>query len=225
MYALTKLDHTLINERVSEFRDQVKRPAVRANSPRTNSRSAPAERRLFAAARLHVPRRDPLWHAVVEAAAPVRPCRRAATIAAMATSPHGRTSQFNWIKLSELPDALADLADVGNPCDADSGNQHAQTSPRTSGPASPRRDRGSADLVGIDPPDTTLHRNFVPAAQFKIAIRLSSTTVPDQDPRHRLRLLKNADGETGFEVLVGGGLGRTPFHPKTIKPFVSGATS
>ncbi|MDW4653158.1 hypothetical protein NQ246_26770, partial [Escherichia coli] len=37
-----------------------------------------------------------------------------------------------------------------------------------------------------------------------------------------LRLHKNADGETGFEVLVGGGLGRTPFIAKTIKPFVSG---
>ena len=37
-----------------------------------------------------------------------------------------------------------------------------------------------------------------------------------------LRLHKNADGETGFEVLVGGGLGRTPFIAKTIKPFVHG---
>src|SRR6202011_4612479 len=37
-----------------------------------------------------------------------------------------------------------------------------------------------------------------------------------------LRLYKNAEGETGFEVLVGGGLGRTPFIGKTIKPFVHG---
>src|SRR5439155_8055271 len=36
------------------------------------------------------------------------------------------------------------------------------------------------------------------------------------------RLHKNAQGETGFEVLVGGGLGRTPFIGKTIKPFVHG---
>ena len=33
---------------------------------------------------------------------------------------------------------------------------------------------------------------------------------------------KNEAGETGFEVLVGGGLGRTPFIGKTIKPFVHG---
>src|SRR5712692_8601128 len=37
-----------------------------------------------------------------------------------------------------------------------------------------------------------------------------------------LRLYRNEAGETGFEVLVGGGLGRTPFIGKTIKPFVHG---
>ena len=31
---------------------------------------------------------------------------------------------------------------------------------------------------------------------------------------------RNGAGETGFEVMVGGGLGRTPFLGKTIKPFL-----
>ena len=35
-----------------------------------------------------------------------------------------------------------------------------------------------------------------------------------------LRLHRNGAGETGFEVMVGGGLGRTPFLAKTIKPFL-----
>jgi sulfite reductase (NADPH) hemoprotein beta-component len=35
-----------------------------------------------------------------------------------------------------------------------------------------------------------------------------------------LRLHRNGAGETGFEVMVGGGLGRTPFIAKTIKPFL-----
>ena len=35
-----------------------------------------------------------------------------------------------------------------------------------------------------------------------------------------LRLHRNGAGEVGFEVIVGGGLGRTPFIGKTIKPFV-----
>ena len=35
-----------------------------------------------------------------------------------------------------------------------------------------------------------------------------------------LRLHRNGAGEIGFEVIVGGGLGRTPFIGKTIKPFL-----
>jgi sulfite reductase (NADPH) hemoprotein beta-component len=36
---------------------------------------------------------------------------------------------------------------------------------------------------------------------------------------------RNGAGETGFEVIVGGGLGRTPFIGKTIKPFLPEARS
>src|SRR5207302_10306972 len=63
--------------------------------------------------------------------------------------------------------------------------------------------------------------SFLPR-KFKIAI-----TASDHDRAAikihdiGLRLYRNAEGETGFEVLVGGGLGRTPFIAKTIKPFVS----
>src|SRR5262249_42112848 len=35
-----------------------------------------------------------------------------------------------------------------------------------------------------------------------------------------LRLYKNAAGEIGFEVMVGGGQGRTPFIAKTIREFL-----
>src|SRR5437879_6469059 len=70
----------------------------------------------------------------------------------------------------------------------------------------------------------TLHPefSFLPR-KFKFAI-----TASDHDRAAikvhdiGLRLYKNAEGETGFEVLVGGGLGRTPFIGKTIKPFVHG---
>ena len=71
---------------------------------------------------------------------------------------------------------------------------------------------------------TTLHPefSFLPR-KFKIAITASEhdrAAIKIHDIG--LRLHKNADGETGFEVLVGGGLGRTPFIAKTIKPFVHG---
>ena len=71
---------------------------------------------------------------------------------------------------------------------------------------------------------TTLHPefSFLPR-KFKIAITASEhdrAAIKIHDIG--LRLHRNADGETGFEVLVGGGLGRTPFIAKTIKPFVQG---
>ena len=70
---------------------------------------------------------------------------------------------------------------------------------------------------------STLHPefSFLPR-KFKIAV-----TAADARPRRdrvcttsALRLHRNGAGEVGFEVMVGGGLGRTPFLGKTIKPFL-----
>ncbi len=62
--------------------------------------------------------------------------------------------------------------------------------------------------------------SFLPR-KFKIAI----TAAPHDRAAVRvhdigLRLHSNGAGEVGFEVIVGGGLGRTPFVGKTIKPFL-----
>src|SRR5207244_7696879 len=57
--------------------------------------------------------------------------------------------------------------------------------------------------------------------KFKIAVTASShdrAAVKVHDVG--LRLHRNGAGEVGFEVIVGGGLGRTPFVGKTIKPFL-----
>ena len=69
---------------------------------------------------------------------------------------------------------------------------------------------------------STMHPefSFLPR-KFKIAITAAShdrAAVRVHDIG--LRLHRNGAGETGFEVVVGGGLGRTPFVGKTIKPFL-----
>ena len=69
---------------------------------------------------------------------------------------------------------------------------------------------------------TTLHPefSFLPR-KFKIAVTAAAhdrAAVRVHDIG--LRLHRNGAGETGFEVIVGGGLGRTPFIGKTIKPFL-----
>jgi sulfite reductase (NADPH) hemoprotein beta-component len=68
----------------------------------------------------------------------------------------------------------------------------------------------------------TLHPefSFMPR-KFKIAV---GTAVHDRAALRihdlALQMHRNAAGETGFEVMVGGGLGRTPFLAQTIKPFL-----
>ena len=99
------------------------------------------------------------------------------------------------------------------------------TSPRINGPAW-RRARSRIPRIWSEllRQYTTLHPefSFLPR-KFKFAITASAhdrAAIKIHDIG--LRLHKNAEGETGFEVLVGGGLGRTPFIGKTIKPFVPG---
>src|SRR5205814_1643469 len=132
--------------------------------------------------------------------------------------------QFNWIKLAELPDALADLAEVGIHAMQTSGNNTRNvTSDQWAGvaPGEIEDPRIWSELLRQY---TTLHPefSFLPR-KFKIAI-----TASDHDRAAikihdiGLRLIKNEKDETGFEVLVGGGLGRTPFIAKTIKHFVHG---
>ncbi len=130
--------------------------------------------------------------------------------------------QFNWIKLRDLPDAMADLADVAPARHADQRQLRAQHHHRSMGRRRARRDRGSAG-VG---------RAVAPASHAASGILLPAAQVQDRGERGShdraalrihdlsLRLYRNGAGETGFEVEVGGGLGRTPFLTKIIKPFL-----
>src|SRR5260370_9139600 len=69
---------------------------------------------------------------------------------------------------------------------------------------------------------TTMHPEFTfLPRKFKIAVTAAThdrAAVKVHDIG--LRLHRNGAGETGFEVLVGGGLGRTPFIAKSIRPFL-----
>ena len=69
---------------------------------------------------------------------------------------------------------------------------------------------------------STMHPEFTfLPRKFKIAITAAAhdrAAVEVHDIG--LRMIRNAAGEVGFEVMVGGGLGRTPFIGKVIKPFL-----
>lgn len=133
--------------------------------------------------------------------------------------------QFNWIKLGDTPDILDHLASVQMHAIQTSGNCIRNV---TSDPYA------GATAQEVDDPRvwsevlrqwSTLHPEFsyLPR-KFKIAVTASET---DRTAARAhdigLKVLRNAEGALGFEVMVGGGQGRTPYLAPTIKPFLPAA--
>jgi sulfite reductase (NADPH) hemoprotein beta-component len=223
MYAYDEIDRTLVNERVSEFRDQVQR---RLSGELTEDEFKMLRLQNGVYLQLHA---YMFRVAIPYGTLASNQLRALAHVARKYDRGYGHFTtrqniQFNWIKLSDLPDALADLAEVGIHAMQTSGNNMRNvTSDQWAGvaPGEIEDPRIWSELIRQH---TTLHPefSFLPR-KFKIAI-----TASDHDRAAikvhdiGLRLIKNDKGETGFEVLVGGGLGRTPFIGKTIKHFVHG---
>jgi sulfite reductase (NADPH) hemoprotein beta-component len=223
MYAYDEIDRTLVNERVSEFRDQVQR---RLSGELTEDEFKMLRLQNGVYLQLHA---YMFRVAIPYGTLASNQLRQLAHVARKYDRGYGHFTtrqniQFNWIKLSDLPDALADLAEVGIHAMQTSGNNMRNvTSDQWAGvaPGEIEDPRIWSELIRQH---TTLHPefSFLPR-KFKIAI-----TASDHDRAAikvhdiGLRLIKNEKGETGFEVLVGGGLGRTPFIGKTIKHFVHG---
>ncbi len=223
MYAYDEIDRTLVNERVSEFRDQVQR---RLSGELTEDEFKMLRLQNGVYLQLHA---YMFRVAIPYGTLASNQLRQLAHVARKYDRGYGHFTtrqniQFNWIKLAELPDALADLAEVGIHAMQTSGNNMRNvTSDQWAGvaPGEIEDPRIWSELIRQH---TTLHPefSFLPR-KFKIAI-----TASDHDRAAikvhdiGLRLTKNEKGETGFEVLVGGGLGRTPFIGKTIKHFVHG---
>lgn len=129
--------------------------------------------------------------------------------------------QFNWPKLVEIPDMLDHLASVGLHAIQTSGNTIRNTT--TDAFAGAAKDeiadpRPYAELIRAWSTDHAEFQ-FLPR-KFKIAISGGSrdrALVAAHDIG--LRLVEQG-GKTGFEVWVGGGLGRTPMLGKVIRDFL-----
>jgi sulfite reductase (NADPH) hemoprotein beta-component len=223
MYAYDELDRTLINERVEEFRDQVKR---RLSGELTEDEFKMLRLQNGVYLQLHA---YMFRVAIPYGTLSSTQLRALAHVARRYDRGYGHFTtrqniQFNWIKLAELPDALHDLAQVGIHAMQTSGNNTRNvTSDQWAGVA-PEEVEDPRIWSELLRQYTTLHPefSFLPR-KFKFAITASAhdrAAIKVHDIG--LRLHKNAEGETGFEVLVGGGLGRTPFIGKTIKPFLPG---
>ena len=130
--------------------------------------------------------------------------------------------QYNWPKLPDVPDMLDDLASVQMHAIQTSGNciRNVTCDPYAGATAEEIEDpRPMAELIRQW---STLHPefSFLPR-KFKIAV-----TAAEKDraliKAHDIgiQVVKNASGEIGYKIIVGGGLGRTPIIGQTLREYL-----
>ncbi|PPK64116.1 sulfite reductase (NADPH) hemoprotein beta-component [Methylobacter tundripaludum] len=130
--------------------------------------------------------------------------------------------QFNWPQLERVPDILEELAEVQMHAIQTSGNCLRNTSTDHLAGVCIDEIEDPRPYCEIIRQWTTLHPEFAYLPRkFKIAVSgAKHDRAATQFHDIGLHLVKNDAGETGFRVLVGGGLGRTPIIGQVIKPYL-----
>ncbi|MGB0466507.1 MAG: nitrite/sulfite reductase [Pontibacterium sp.] len=221
MYQYNQVDQKLVDERVAQYRDQTRR-YLAGDLPEDE----------FLALRLmnglYVQRQAPMLRvAVPYGMMSSTQMRKLAHIARTYDKGYGhfttRTNlQFNWPKLEEVPDILEELAQVQMHAIQTSGNCIRNTTTDQFAGISADEIEDPRPYCEIIRQWSSLHPEFAYLPRkFKIAIAGGPTDrAASQVHDIGLQLIKNSEGVVGFEVLVGGGLGRTPVIGKQIRPFL-----
>ncbi len=222
MYRYDEFDARFVNERVAQFRRQVQR---RLAGELTEDQFRPLRLMNGLYLQLHA---YMLRINVPYGTLASKQMRKFAFIARTYDKNFGHFTtrqniQYNWIKLEQVPDILQHLADVEVTGIQSSGNCVRNiTADQYSGRA---KDELADPRVYCEllRQYSFLHPEFsyLPR-KFKIAVTGSpndraAVAVHDIG----LRLHKNEEGQIGFEVLVGGGLGRTPYIGQTIRKWLA----
>jgi sulfite reductase (NADPH) hemoprotein beta-component len=222
MYRYDEFDARFVRERVAQFRDQVKR---RIDGSLTETEFKPLRLKNGVYLQLHA---YMLRVAIPYGTLSSRQMRQLAVIAERFDRGYGHFTtrqniQFNWPKLRDVPEILDLLADVEMHCIQTSGNCIRNvTADHFAGvaPDEVEDPRPTAELIRQW---SSLHPEFsyLPR-KFKIAVTGCAhdrAVVKAHDIG--LRLLRHpGTGEIGYEVIVGGGLGRTPMIGKVVREFL-----
>ncbi len=218
MYQYDDIDQTLVNERVAQFRDQTQRFLA-------GQLSEEEFRPLRLRNGLYIQKYAPMLRiAIPYGLLNSKQLRMLAHICRKYDRDYGHFTtrqnlQLNWPKLEQVPDILADLATVEMHAIQTSGNCIRNvTSDHLAGVAADELadPRPWCELIRQW---STFHPEFTYLPRkFKIAVSAAAkdraaTEVHDIG----LHLQRLADGSIGFEVLVGGGLGRQPIIGKLIR--------
>lgn len=131
--------------------------------------------------------------------------------------------QFNWPELKDVPEILAELATVQMHAVQTSGNCIRNTT--TDQYAGVVKDEllDARPYCEIIRQWSTFHPEFAfLPRKFKIAVNSHKTDDRAAMRFHDigLQIVKNDAGEIGYEVYVGGGLGRTPIMSELVNPFL-----
>ncbi len=221
MYLYDEIDQSLVDERVQQFRGQVAR---RMSGELSEDEFKPLRLMNGVYLQLHA---YMLRVAIPYGTLSSEQLRKLAWISKKYDRNYAHFTtrqnlQYNWPKLEDLPDILAELASVQMHALQTSGNCIRNvTADQFAGVAADEvaDPRIYAEIIRQW---STLHPefSFLPR-KFKIAVTGSETDRAAVKV-HDIGLIvkRNAAGELGFEVIVGGGLGRTPFVGPTIRDFL-----
>ena len=221
MYSYSEFDSGFVRNRVKQFRHQVER---RIDGSLTEEEFKPLRLMNGLYLQLHA---YMLRVAIPYGTLNSRQMRQLAWIADRWDKGYGHFTtrqniQFNWPKLRDVPDILDALADVEMHAVQTSGNcVRNVTADHFAGAAADeiQDPRPTAELLrqwSTDHPEFA----YLPR-KFKIAI--TGSPIDRAVTRAHdigLRMMRSKSGENGYEVIVGGGLGRTPMIGKVIREFL-----
>ncbi|MDP9011152.1 MAG: nitrite/sulfite reductase [Pseudomonadota bacterium] len=221
MYRYDLMDKTLVDERVAQFRDQTRRFL-------SGALSDDEFRHLRLRNGLYIQRHAPMLRvAIPYGLLSSLQLRALASIARRYDRGYGHFTtrqniQYNWPKLEEVPDILAELADVEMHAIQTSGNCIRNTTSDHLAGVTPNELEDPRPWCEIIRQWSTFHPEFTYLPRkFKIAV-----TGAPQDRAASLvhdvgvHIVRGPDGELGFEILAGGGLGRTPIIGQVVRAFL-----
>lgn len=221
MYVYDEHDHKIIQERVAQFRDQTNRYLA-----------GDLKEEEFLPLRLqnglYVQRLAPMLRiAVPYGLLNSNQVRKLAHITRVYDKGYCHMTtrqnvQLNWPNLEDVPDILAELAEVEMHAVQTSGNCIRNVTSDQFAGVAPDEIVDPRPYCEIIRQWSTFHPEFAfLPRKFKIAV---SGTVEDRAAIHfhdiGLQLVKAENGSVGFKVLVGGGLGRTPVIASVIREFL-----
>jgi sulfite reductase (NADPH) hemoprotein beta-component len=220
MYRYDEYDQSIVDARVDEFRDQVER---RLSGQLTEDQFKPLRLMNGLYLQLHA---YMLRVAVPYGTLDSRQMRMLSHIARTYDRGYGHFTtrqniQFNWIKLADAPDILAELATVEMHAIQTSGNCIRNISADQYAGASGDEIADPRPWAELIRQWSTFHPEFTYLPRkFKIAV------IAAEEDRAAMRLhdigirLVERDGAVGAQIYVGGGMGRTPMISHLIRDFV-----